>query len=99
MPTTADNVNVNIRDLILGSDLKLYPNPSSGEFTIEFDNTDAEDVILEIVNMTGQLIYKKLHKYNGPPRFIETIDLGNQARGTYLLRVNGLPVKAKLMIE
>ncbi|KPL08707.1 MAG: hypothetical protein AMS26_24170 [Bacteroides sp. SM23_62] len=98
-PLQSQVIGLDISDFSMGSDLKLYPNPSTGEFTIEFANSDADDVMLEIINMTGQLVYKKLHKFNGNPRFIETIDFGNQARGPYLLRVNGLPVKAKLMIE
>ena len=92
-------VNVSIDNFYIGGDLKLYPNPSTGKFTIEFENSEAEDVMLEIVNISGQMIYKKLHKYNGNSRFNETIDLGNQASGTYFMRINGLPVKAKLMIE
>jgi hypothetical protein len=55
--------------------------------------------MLEIVNITGQVVYKKLYKYDGSPMFYETIDLGDQAKGTYFMRLNRMPVKAKLMIE
>jgi hypothetical protein len=47
----------------------------------------------------GQLVFKQLYESFGESRFIQTIDLGNQARGAYFMRINGLPVKAKLMIE
>lgn len=79
--------------------ISIYPNPSTGKFTIEIQNEKGEDLMLEIVNLSGQMVYKKLHKYNGNPLFHETIDLGVQAKGTFLIRVNGLPVKTKLMIE
>jgi hypothetical protein len=77
----------------------LYPNPTTGQFTIELNNEKGEDLVLEVMNMTGQMVYKKIHKYNGNPRFIETIDMSGQSKGVYLLRVNGLPVKNKLMIQ
>jgi hypothetical protein len=98
-PFDSSIVALDIIDFSMAGDLKLYPNPTTGEFTVEFDNAGAEDVMLEIVNMTGQLVFKKLHKYNGNPRFIETIDLRRQAKGAYLLRMNGMPVKSKLMIK
>ena len=79
--------------------VSLYPNPSTGKFTIEMENRDSEDLMLEIVSITGQLVYKQLHKYDGQAMFIRTIDLGQRAKGTYFMRVNGLPVNAKLMIE
>jgi hypothetical protein len=47
----------------------------------------------------GQLVFKQFYESYGEARFIRTIDLGNQARGAYFMRINGLPVKAKLMIE
>lgn len=79
--------------------ISVYPNPSTGIFTLEFENRNNEDLMLEIIHLTGQTVYRKLHKSNGSTLFRETIDLGDRARGTYLMRVNGIPVKAKLMIE
>jgi hypothetical protein len=77
----------------------LYPNPSRGQFTFEMDNQGGQDLVLEIINMTGQLVFKKLYKYNGNSRFTETIDLSNRSKGVYLMRVNGLPVNNRLMIQ
>jgi len=88
-----------VRDLQLGYDLLLYPNPSTGQFTIEMENPDREDINLEIINLMGQRIFRQQFDSFGEARFIQTIDLGNQARGAYFMRINGLPVKAKLMIE
>lgn len=38
------------------SDLLVYPNPFSGQVTIEFNNGIQNDVFVDIVNSTGQLI-------------------------------------------
>jgi hypothetical protein len=88
-----------IEDLQLGYDLLLYPNPSTGQFTIEMDNPEREDIDMEIINLLGQRIFRQKYESFGEARFIRTIDLGNQARGAYFMRINGLPVRARLMIE
>ncbi len=105
--TLTDNVGNEDTDQVIGLSVAdfgkmkvlLYPNPSYGQFTIEMENRDGEDLVLEIVSITGQLVYKQLHKYDGQSMFIRTIDLGEQAKGTYFMRVNGMPVNVKLMIE
>jgi hypothetical protein len=88
-----------IEDLQLGYDLLLYPNPSTGQFTVEMDNPEREDIDLEIINLMGQRIFRQKYESFGEARFIQTLDLGNQASGAYFMRINGMPVKAKLMIE
>ena len=88
-----------IGDLQLGYDLLLYPIPSTGQFTIEMENPDREDIDLEIINLMGQRIFRQQYESFGEARFIQTLDLGDQASGAYFMRINGLPVKAKLMIE
>jgi hypothetical protein len=88
-----------IGDLQLGYDLLLYPNPSTGQFTVEMDNPDREDIDLEIINLMGQRVFRQLYESYGESRFIQTLDLSDQASGAYFMRINGLPVKAKLMIE
>ncbi len=93
------SVITSVEDLQLGFDLLLYPNPSTGQFTIEMENPEREDIDLEIINLMGQRIFRQLYESYGEARFIRTIDLGNQASGAYFMRINGLPVKAKLMIE
>ena len=76
----------------------IYPNTSDGRFTIELNNSSGEDIDLELVSMLGQVVYKEFFRNDGAPRFIRTINIVEQARGAYFLRVNGLPVKTRLMI-
>ena len=90
--------NVSIQNMSV-NEISIFPNPSTGKFTIEIENAIKEDVLLEIVSINGQLVYKKLHHYEGNSKFIESIDLSNEAQGTYFIRVNGHPVNAKLMID
>ena len=93
------NVGISVVDLRIGYDLLIYPNPSNGRFTIEMENPDREDIDLEIINLMGQRVFRQLYESYGESRFIQTLDLSDQAGGAYFIRINRQPVKAKLMIE
>jgi hypothetical protein len=45
------------------------------------------------------VIWKKELQNNGQPRFVEVIDMSQQSKGTYFMRVNGLPVYTKILLE
>jgi hypothetical protein len=79
--------------------ISLYPNPTTGKFTIEIESRDHMNINLEIVNLRGQVIWKKDLQYNGQPRIVEVIDMSQQAKGTYFMRVNGLSVHTKILLE
>lgn len=64
-------------------DLKLYPNPSKGKFTIEGEGP----TIITVSDQSGKEIYKEEIKSEG--KFIKEIDLGNNRKGTYLIRTAG----------
>ncbi len=67
--------------------LLIYPNPNNGEFTIDtLSETD-----ITIINAIGQVI-KQQHLSEGK----NTIDLNEQAKGIYFLKLGG---KAKLVIK
>ncbi len=70
-----------------GSDIKLMPNPSKGDFTVKgsLGSMTNEDVTAEVTNMLGQVIYKSvIQSHNG--EINEHINLGNNlANGMYML--------------
>ncbi|WP_299705758.1 S8 family serine peptidase [uncultured Pontibacter sp.] len=70
----------------LKKELVASPNPSSGIFKIQFETEQREDLLLDVTDMMGNLIYTgKVERFNG---FYEsTIDISNRASGIYLLRV------------
>ncbi len=39
--------------------VNIYPNPSRGEFTLELESVVSEDIIVEIYNTWGQMVYKR----------------------------------------
>ena len=69
-----------------GLEISLYPNPNNGRFIIESDRFELKDVVLEIFNEKGQLIWnREIRDQIGTLR--ESVDLDNAADGLYLLRV------------
>ncbi len=39
------------------SDAHIFPNPSTGEVSVRFNNTLSSDVAIEVVNLVGQIVY------------------------------------------
>jgi phosphatidylserine/phosphatidylglycerophosphate/cardiolipin synthase-like enzyme len=65
------------------NELVLYPNPTSGEFTITKKNS-FEDSNIAIYDILGKRVLKK--QYNNLNN--EIIDISNQANGLYFVDVN-----------
>ncbi len=77
---------VGISNSLDGLEIKLYPNPNNGRFVIESDMFELKDVVLEIFNEKGQLIWNREIR-NEIGTLHESVDLDNAADGLYLLRV------------
>jgi len=65
-------------------DFNIYPNPNSGKFTIKFNNSDLNNVYIDIVDVNGKIIYQN---NNISSNNLE-IDISENAKGTYFIRVN-----------
>lgn len=40
-------------------ELKLYPNPNNGNFIIEYPKFTSENIMIEVISLSGKLVYKK----------------------------------------
>ena len=63
------------------NELKIYPNPSSGKFYLDFQPNS--DVFVSIKNLSGQTV--KNEKLNNA----HLIDLSDQAKGLYIIHITG----------
>lgn len=64
----------------------VYPNPSSGQFTVEFDQDEKVSTTVEVVNAAGKTVFKdKLGKFEG--KYRKEIDLEKNGPGTYIIQV------------
>lgn len=74
----ADQYNIN-------QAIKLYPNPNNGIVYLEIKSPCADGLLMEFINITGELIYKKEYKSIAFP-IIDQIDLSQYPKGIYFVR-------------
>jgi len=72
--------------------VSVYPNPNKGAFTLKLENFNTETVPVQILDMTGRVILSQNISGNEL-----NIDLTDQARGIYLVKVANK--SAKVVIE
>jgi PKD repeat protein len=86
---------VGISEMDENSFVNIFPNPSSGSFTIEFSASEDGWLEIKVVNTIGQIIFSATDKISSPS-FSEgvhsdkkEIDLGNIAVGIYFIEIKG----------
>ena len=67
-------------------DFNLFPNPSKGEFKIEFSSVSNLPVEVSVVDLLGRKVYQK--QYEKTTNFSETIDLKKIMAGVYIVTVD-----------
>ncbi|NVK27205.1 MAG: right-handed parallel beta-helix repeat-containing protein [Flavobacteriia bacterium] len=79
---------IGLNELSGVSDIRLFPNPSTGAVTLSINLVEAQDVLLEVVNLQGQTLYtEQLGRVEGEYQW--TADLGNLPKGAYFVRLTG----------
>jgi hypothetical protein len=87
--TTTDSVYVlafNNIEGVTADEFSVYPNPNNGQFMIEMNLVEKQDVLLSIFNSNGQLVRE--FKFDDIDSFARQIDMNNVAEGLYLIRIN-----------
>jgi hypothetical protein len=69
-----------MNDLQAGTELTVFPNPSNGEFRINYPSGD--HVNITVANVIGEIIYETRSSENS-----STINLNGQAQGVYYVTV------------
>ena len=65
----------------------IYPNPTNGQFIVEFSNQKKDDYLIEVKNIIGQLIYTG-QVNNISENFTKQIDLSKHNQGVYFLSIS-----------
>jgi hypothetical protein len=83
---------------LVGDEVKVYPNPNSGSFTVELPYIENKASIT-ITDVTGKLIQQRTIGYNDGYKF--SIHLGDIARGIYMVDVlyDDKQFRTKLVIQ
>lgn len=80
-------------------DVNYYPNPSAGKFSLQF-KAPAKPTSVKVLSLEGKEIYnEELSSFEGS--YENEIDLSDQKRGIYLLRVQqgSRAINKKIVIE
>ncbi|MBN4072144.1 T9SS type A sorting domain-containing protein [Flavobacteriales bacterium AH-315-E23] len=85
----SDDLNftyIGIQKIALGFDITVYPNPNRGEFAVEIQVKQVQEIELRIFNLVGQVVFEDVMKqYAGT--YHKLIDLRGYAKGTYELQI------------
>lgn len=85
-----DNVNitqlVSINETSNLGEVKIYPNPSKGIFTLELNTASLEDLNFTVTDVQGRLVSSELVTSKG--NLLKQFDLSSNDKGFYFLTVN-----------
>jgi hypothetical protein len=99
-PVTTDEITIldvtGILDYVF-ADALVYPNPSTGQITIEM-TVHSQETLLEVMGLTGQVVKSEMiYHYGGKIR--QNIDLQNLSKGMYMLRVDGKMLRSAIVLQ
>jgi hypothetical protein len=99
-PPDCDNsITSGTVDLKSENAVKVYPNPSKGEFTVDVRTGGSGTCSIEVVNLLGETVVSRSMELNG---FMSTsIDMSNRSGGIYFVKVSnaGQTVTKRLVIS
>jgi len=86
-----------VNDVDLLNNVSVYPNPNDGQFTLQVNNPETADLVIELMDVQGQTIYK--NEVKSVMNYNEEIDASAFAKGIYYLRVNnGTDIKVQKVV-
>jgi hypothetical protein len=94
-------LGVNKPAISVVSDVLVYPNPSSGQFTIQLNGANSSKATIVVTNMVGQIVAQKEVKLLDGKQTM-AFNISNQAEGIYLLKVvtaDGVDSTLKIVLE
>ncbi|MBN2613271.1 MAG: T9SS type A sorting domain-containing protein [Bacteroidales bacterium] len=68
--------------------VKLFPNPTSGAFTLSIEQVKSSEFAISIISLSGTKVFETIVKPTGNTLTTD-IDISNLARGCYFLRITG----------
>jgi hypothetical protein len=95
---TVLETNTNTEDISMQT-ARIYPNPAYDIVNIEINNTGGGELEIELMTVSGQVIYRKEYKNIRDP-FVKQIDLSGYAKGVYFMRIrqSGAVYNGKIIV-
>ena len=89
-------ITTGLEDLHNAEVFEVYPNPTTGQFTVEIVNPTQSRLSLKLISLTGRVVYQESHE--AVLRHKETINQ-NLPKGIYFLMVESVSgVKTQKLI-
>ena len=68
------------------NNINIFPNPSNGLISVEIQNPAFDKIIIELLNINGQVVIKKSYDVKLNQDFHQSFDLRELEQGVYMLR-------------
>ncbi|MEZ4824791.1 MAG: M4 family metallopeptidase [Bacteroidia bacterium] len=82
------NINIAIEDeLPVNGHIRLYPNPLRDNLFVSFDLKHAADVRLELMDVSGRIIYSAPNTHSSAGEFSTAVSVTDLSSGVYFMRV------------
>jgi hypothetical protein len=90
---------VGLEELYLLNAISVYPSPSNGEVTVDFNGKNANDVDVVVYNTVGQAVLTSRYTTLNDSRIV--LDLSDVAAGVYAIEISygGGKVNRKVVIQ
>lgn len=82
------------------NNLSIFPNPTTGMFTVSYDIPDNQNVFVEVINGFGQSVYAEMADEKSG-HISKSIDLTGFSKGMYLVKIisGNKSVIAKIIVQ
>ena len=93
-----DSIAMGVSNISIGS-INVFPNPTNGAFTIEFDVPAVQAGKLQIVAVDGRIVYQESVMIY--PGYRKAISLDDEAKGVYFISMvsEGMVLNRKVIIR
>lgn len=82
-----DSCASGINDVSADNSLSVFPNPSSGLFTANFQTASSDNYTVKITNTLGQIVYEEaLNNFSGV--YSKQMNIASYGKGVYLLSIS-----------
>jgi hypothetical protein len=79
------DISTDIQDRLI-TDLLLYPNPTSGLFTLEFDINVISNYNIRVLNTIGEILHdENINNFSG--EYIRSFDFSNYPKSLYFIEI------------
>ncbi|MDR2836928.1 MAG: PKD domain-containing protein [Bacteroidales bacterium] len=75
---------VELEDINIGDNVKIFPNPTNSQITIQLGEENLHDIYIQLMDITGKLQTSKLNN-SGNSEY--NMDLSNLPSGVYMLNI------------